>query len=338
MMLNKRCFKKMINVAINGFGRIGRMVFRACDFKGINIVGINDLTTTQNLAYLLKYDSAHKKFDKDIGYNSDSLVIDGRKIKVFNQRDPQLIPWGKLNVDVVIESTGLFRTKEAIMKHISAGAKKVLLSAPPKDDIKTIVIGVNDKEIKKSDILLSNASCTTNCLAPIAKILEDNYKIKSAFMTTTHAYTADQRLVDSPHEDFRRGRSAGVNIIPTSTGATKSVAQVIPSLKGKMSGIALRVPVVTGSVVDFVALVNQKVDEKDLKSTFLKYAKGTMKGILEFSEEKIVSSDIIDNCASSIIDWEFCSVNGNLIKIVSWYDNEWGYSKRMIDIVQKWCN
>lgn len=328
----------MINVAINGFGRIGRMVFRACDFKLINIVGINDLSSTDNLAYLLKYDSAHKKIDMDIKYKKDALLINGKIIKVFNQRDPSLIPWGKLNVDVVIESTGVFRTKDTIMKHINAGAKRVLLSAPPTDNVKTIVIGVNDKEIKKDDILLSNASCTTNCLAPIAKILEDNYGIKNAFMTTTHAYTADQRLVDSPHDDFRRGRSAAVNIIPTSTGATKSVEEVIPSLKNKMSGLALRVPVVTGSIVDFVALVNKRVDKEQLKSVFIKNAKGAMRGLLDFSEEKIVSSDVIDNPASSIIDWEFCSVNGNLIKIVSWYDNEWGYSNRMIDIVKRWCN
>jgi glyceraldehyde 3-phosphate dehydrogenase len=328
----------MINVAINGFGRIGRMVFRACDFKKINIVGINDLSSTDNLAYLLKYDSAHKKFNMDIKYKKDALLINGKTIKVFSQREPSLIPWGKLNVDVVIESTGVFRTKESIMKHIQAGAKRVLLSAPPKDNVKTIVMGVNDKDIKKNDVLLSNASCTTNCLAPIAKILEDNYGIKNAFMTTTHAYTADQRLVDSPHSDFRRGRSAAMNIIPTSTGATKSVAEVIPSLKDKMSGLALRVPVVTGSIVDFVALVNKRVDKEELKSVFIRNTKGTMKGILEFSEDKIVSGDIIDNPASSIIDWEFCSVSGNLIKIVSWYDNEWGYSNRMIDIVKKWCN
>jgi len=327
----------MINVAINGFGRIGRMIFRACDFNAINIVGINDLSSTENLAYLLKYDSAHKKIEMDIKHKKDLIVVNGKAIRVFSQKDPSLIPWGKLNVDVVVESTGIFRTKEAILKHIGAGAKKVLLSAPSKDDVKTIVMGVNERDIKKSDVLLSNASCTTNCLAPIAKILEDNFGIKSAFMTTVHAYTADQRLVDAPHDDFRRGRSAAANIIPTSTGATKSVAEVIPTLKGKMSGIALRVPVVTGSITDFVALVGKKVDKDELKKLFIKNAKGPMKGILELSEEKIVSSDIIDNNASSIIDWEFCSVNQNLIKIVSWYDNEWGYSNRMIDIIKKWC-
>jgi len=327
----------MINVAINGFGRIGRMIFRACDFKAINVVGINDLSSTENLAYLLKYDSAHKKTEMDIKHKKDLIIVNGKAIRVFNQRDPSLIPWGKLNVDVVVESTGMFRTREAILKHINAGAKKVLLSAPPKDNVKTIVMGVNDKDIKKSDILLSNASCTTNCLAPIAKILEDNYGIKNAFMTTVHAYTADQRLVDAPHDDFRRGRSAAANIIPTSTGATKSVAEVIPTLKGKMNGIALRVPVVTGSITDFVALLGKKVDKEELKKLFIKNAKGPMKGILELSEEKIVSSDIIDNSSSSIIDWEFCNVNGNLVKIVSWYDNEWGYSNRMIDIIKKWC-
>jgi glyceraldehyde 3-phosphate dehydrogenase len=328
----------MTRVAINGFGRIGRMVFRVgLERKGIEFVAINDLTSPENLAYLLKYDSSHGTFSREIKAGKDFISIDGKKIKVLQERNPETLPWKELDVDAVVESTGIFRTKEGMEKHLNAGAKKVLLSAPAKDDsVKTIVMGVNDNEISDNERLLSNASCTTNCLAPIVKVLQDAFGIEKGFMTTIHAYTADQMLQDAPHKDFRRGRSAAVNIVPTSTGAATAVTKVIPELKGRLDGMAVRVPVKDGSLTDFVATLETQASQEELKKVFLKASRGKMKGILDFSEEELVSSDIINHPASSIIDWKSCKVNGKLVKVISWYDNEFGYSNRMIDIIEKW--
>lgn len=328
----------MIKVAINGFGRIGRMVFKAgLEAEDIEFVAINDLSSPENLAYLLKHDSTHRTFNKEIKAGDNFLEVDGKKVLVLQEKNPEALPWGQLDVDVVVESTGIFRRRIDLEKHLKAGAKKVLLSAPPKDsDIKTIVMGVNDSEISKDERLLSNASCTTNCLAPIVKVLNDEFGIDKGFMTTVHAYTSDQSLLDAPHKDFRRGRSAAVNIVPTSTGAATAVTNVIPELKGRLNGIAVRVPVVDGSLTDFVAILKKEPAPEEVKEAFLKAIDGKMKSILKFSEEELVSSDIIGEKASSVIDWKSCMFQGNLVKIIAWYDNETGYSYRMIDIIKKW--
>ncbi|MBN2111819.1 type I glyceraldehyde-3-phosphate dehydrogenase [Candidatus Woesearchaeota archaeon] len=328
-----------IKVAINGFGRIGRMVFLAgLDDPEIEFVAVNDLTDNKELAYLLKHDSIQGKFNGTVEAKNSSLVVNGKEIKVFAEKDPASLPWGKLKIDVVVESTGIFRKKEDMMKHVQAGAKKVLLSAPPKGDepVKIIVKGVNEHTIdKKNDVLISNASCTTNCLAPMVKVLNDNFKVKKGFLTTVHAYTADQKLVDSPHKDPRRGRSAAVNIVPTTTGAAKAVAVVIPELKGKMDGIAIRVPVATGSVTDFVAEVEKETSIEEINKLFKNVAKHHLKGIVEYTDEPIVSSDVIHNPHSCIFDSEMTNViDGKFVKLLGWYDNEWGYSCRMIDIVK----
>jgi glyceraldehyde 3-phosphate dehydrogenase len=328
-----------VKVAINGFGRIGRMVFLAglADSE-IEFVGVNDLTDTEELAYLLKHDSIQGHFTGDVEAKEGSIIVDGKEIKVFSEKDPAQLPWGDLGVDVVVESTGIFRKKEDMLKHVDAGAKKVLLSAPPKGDepVKIIVKGVNEHEIdKEKDILLSNASCTTNCLAPIAKVLNDNFKIKRGFLTTVHAYTADQRLVDAPHKDPRRGRSAALNIVPTTTGAAKAVGGVIPELNGKMDGIAIRVPVATGSVADFVCEVEKDVTIEEINALFKNVSGNHLKGILEYTEEPLVSSDIIHNPHSCIFDSLMTNViDGKFVKVLGWYDNEWGYSCRMVDIVK----
>lgn len=328
----------MIKVAINGFGRIGRMVFKAgLEDDDIEFVAINDLSSPENLAYLLKHDSTHRNFDKEIKSGENFLEVDGKKVLILQERNPEALPWNKLGVDVVVESTGVFRRRSDLEKHLKAGAKKVLLSAPPKDsDIKTIVMGVNDSDISKDERLLSNASCTTNCLAPIVKVLNDEFGIDKGFMTTIHAYTADQRLLDAPHKDFRRGRSAAVNIVPTTSGAATAVAAVIPELKGRIDGMAVRVPVVDGSLTDFVAILKKEPSPEEVKKAFLKAIEHNMKSIIKFSEEELVSSDIIGEKASSVIDWKSCMFEGNLVKIVAWYDNETGYSYRMIDIIKKW--
>jgi len=332
----------MIRVAINGFGRIGRMIYRAgCKDKEIQFIAVNDLTDTKTLAHLLKYDSVHSKFEGEISTTEKSLIINSKELKVFAEKDPEKLPWKELKIDVVIESTGFFATKEGSMKHVKAGAKKVLVSAPCKcssaaDFVKTIVYGVNHKSIdKKNDIILSNASCTTNSLAPLVKVLDDAFKIKSGFMTTAHGYTADQNLVDGPHKDLRRARSAACNIIPTTTGAAKTVAEVLPHLKGKLDGVALRVPVPDGSITDFVCLVEKETTKEEVNKLLKKAAEKELKGILEYSEEELVSSDIVGNPASGIIDGKITLVlDKNLIKVFSWYDNEWGYSCRMIDVVK----
>jgi len=327
----------MVRVAINGFGRIGRMVLRAGILdKDVDFVAINDLTDVPTLAHLFKYDSVHRKFKGTVEAKDNVLIIDGKKIQVFAEKDPEKLPWKDLKVDIVIESTGIFTDREGAQKHINAGAKKVLISAPAKNPDATIVLGVNEKAYDKhKHHIISNASCTTNCLAPLVKVLNDNYGIVRGFMTTVHAYTADQRLVDAPHKDKRRARSAAVSIIPTTTGAAKSVSEVIPELKGKLDGISLRVPVPDGSVTDFVCELKQKVTKEEINAVFKKAAGTTHKGIIEYSEEPLVSVDIIGNPYSSIFDSELTNViDGNLVKVIAWYDNEWGYSCRMIDLLK----
>jgi len=330
----------MINVAINGFGRIGRMVFRAgMNDKKINFVAINDLTSTENLAYLLKYDSVHGKLPNKISSANGFLKIDGKKIPVFAEKDPAQLPWEKLKVDVVIESTGFFLTKELASKHLTAGAKKVLLSAPAKDDkVKNFVYGVNHKKYnKKKDHIVSNASCTTNCLAPVAKVLDEKFGIVSGLLTTVHAYTSTQKMVDGPSSKFRRGRAAAQNMVPTTTGAAIATTKVLPQLQGKMDGMAIRVPIIDGSIVDFTCVLKKKTTVEEVNLAMKKAAQKELKGILEYSEEELVSSDILTNPHSSIFDSKLTTAVGKTVKIFTWYDNEWGYSNRMIDMV-KWIN
>jgi len=334
-----------IRVAINGFGRIGRMVFLAgIDDSDIEFVAVNDLTSTKELAYLLKHDSIQGHFKGTVEAKDSTLVVNGKEIKVFAEKEPENLPWKDLNIDVVVESTGIFRTNVLASKHITAGAKKVLVSAPCKCEkndagvceipVKTLVKGVNEHEYNGENIV-SNASCTTNCLAPMVKVLNDNFKIKRGFLTTVHAYTADQRLVDAPHKDPRRGRSAAINMVPTSTGAAKAVTEVIPELAGKMDGIAVRVPVATGSITDFVCEVEKETSIEKVNKLFKSVAKSHLKGVLEYTEEPIISSDIIHNSHSCLFDSALTNViEGKFIKILGWYDNEWGYSCRMIDMVK----
>jgi len=329
----------MIKVAINGFGRIGRMVFKAgYKDKDIEFVAVNDLTDPKTLAHLLKYDSVHGNFPGKVEAKGDSIVVDGKKIKVFAEKDPSNLPWGKLKVDVVVESTGFFRTREQVKLHIDAGAKKVVLSAPGKDKdnpIKTVVMGVNDNEITSKDTMISNASCTTNCLAPMVKVLHENFGVKRGLMTTVHSYTGDQKILDGPHSDLRRARNAATNIIPTTTGAAKAVGLVLPALKGKLDGIALRVPTQDGSVTDLVVELDKKATAEKINAAMKKAANGELKGILQYTEDPIVSSDVVDNSYSSIFDALSTSVmDGNFVKVLSWYDNEWGYSCRMIDMLK----
>lgn len=324
-----------MKVAINGLGRIGRVFLKIAIEKGINIIAVNDLVDTATLVYFLKYDSVYGNYKEKIEYGKDFIKICNKKIKVFAEKNPENLPWKELGVDVVIESTGVFTDKENCLKHIKAGAKKVLLTAPGENCDITIVPGVNENELKKEHKIISMASCTTNCLAPFAKILNDNLKIEKGFMTTAHAYTNDQRIVDCPHKKLRRGRAAAINIIPTSSGATKSVAEVIPSLKGKMDGLALRVPVACGSIVDFVCIVKKQTSVKEVNEMMKNASKGKLKGILQYCEDEIVSSDVIGNPASSIFDSLLTQVNGNLVKVLSWYDNEYGYSCRLADLLKK---
>jgi len=321
-------------IAINGFGRIGRLTFRNLFNKeGIEIVAINDLTDNKTLAHLLKRDSAHGTFDANISATDEHIIVDGRKIVATALRNPAELPWSELEVDVVLECTGVFTSSEKMQLHIDAGAKKVILSAPAKGDgVKTIVLGVNDEDLNDDDIFLSNASCTTNCLAPVLKVIMDNWGMVQGSMTTTHAYTSDQNIQDSPHKDLRRARAAAFNIIPTSTGAANAVGKVIPSVKGKLFAIALRVPVITGSLVELNVIVEKDVTIDEINATFKKYADGSMKGVLEYVDEPIVSSDIIRNQYSSIFDSQLTDVLGRMIKVVSWYDNEAGYSARLSDL------
>jgi len=329
-----------INVAINGFGRIGRLVFRnLMERKNVEVVQINDLTDAKTLAHLLKYDSVHGVYNKSISVDGDCIVVDGKKIKVSAEKDPAALPWAALKVDVVVESTGVFRSRDAVAKHLTAGAKKAILTVPAKDEIDaTIVMGVNESVLKPEHKIVSNASCTTNCLAPVAKVLNDKFGIESGLMTTVHAYTNDQMVLDLPHSDLRRARAAAVSIIPTTTGAAKAVGKVIPELKGKLDGFAMRVPTPDGSVVDLSAILKTEVTKEDINAAMKEAANGAMKGILEYTEDPIVSIDIVHNPASSIFDALSTMVlggKGKFVKVVSWYDNEWGYSCRVADLLVK---
>ena len=327
----------MSNIAINGFGRIGRSILRIIieNNSDLNVVAINDLGNYENLSYLLKHDSVMGVLENDVKLEGDMLKIDEREIKLVSVADPAELPWKELEIDIVIESTGIFADRKSLEKHIAAGAKKVVLTVPPKDEIDaTVVLGVNDDDIKDDSQLISNASCTTNCLAPIAKVLNDSFGIKSGLMTTIHAYTNDQALAETTHKDFRRGRSATQNIIPTSTGAAKAVGMVLPELNGKLDGMAMRVPVPDGSVVDLVVELEKEVTIEEVNSAVKSAAENELKGILEYSSVPLVSTDILQNPHSSIYDASSTQLlDGNHIKVVCWYDNEWGYSNRIVDLV-----
>jgi glyceraldehyde 3-phosphate dehydrogenase len=329
-----------IRIAINGFGRIGRNVFRimharSADFE---IVALNDLTDAKTLAHLLKYDTVGGRFAGKVEVDGDTIVVDGKRIQVLAERNPADLPWGELKVDFVVEATGIFRKREQCQMHIDAGAKKVLLTVPPADEIDNmVVLGVNDETLTADQKILSNASCTTNCLAPLAKALHNAFGIKRGLMNTIHAYTNDQRILDLPHSDLRRARGAASNIIPTSTGAARAVGKVLPELNGKLDGMSMRVPVPAGSVVDLVCEVDKdNVTVEEINAVIKAAADGPMKGILEYTEDPIVSSDVIHNPHSSVFDaGQTMVMDGNMIKVVSWYDNEWGYSNRVCDLIFK---
>ncbi len=326
-----------IKIGINGFGRIGRLVFRRClELGGFDFVGINDLTDAKTLAHLLKYDSVHGRFNGDIAVEGDDIIVNGDRIKITAERDPAKLNWGKLGAEVIIESTGAFRTQEACMKHVEAGAKKVILTVPPKGEVDgMVVLGVNDDVLTGEEKVLSNASCTTNCLAPMVKVLNDSFGVEKGFMTTVHSYTNDQNVLDLPHSDLRRTRAAAVSIIPTSTGAAKAVGKIIPELSGKIDGFALRVPTPDGSITDLVATLKKEVTVEEINAAFKEAANGPMKGILEYTEDPIVSADIIGNPHSNIFDSLLTMANGNFVKVVGWYDNEYGYSCRVVDLIKK---
>ena len=327
-----------IKVGINGFGRIGRLVFKAAlKRKNLEFAAINDLTDAATLAYLLKYDSTHGRFPLEVKSEGDHIIVGGRPIKVYAEKDPAKLPWKQLGVKMVVESTGVFRKRDQVALHLAGGAEKVILTVPAKDEIDaTIVLGVNDKDLKPEHKIISNASCTTNCLAPVVKVLEDNFGIKHGLMTTCHSYTNDQRLLDMPHKDLRRARSAAINIVPTTTGAAKAVGKVIPQLKGKLDGMSLRVPTPDGSITDFFCLVEKATTREEVNAAMKKAAEGPLKGILEYSEDPLVSTDIVGNPHSSVFDSELTMVMaGTTVKVVSWYDNEWGYSNRVVDLIEK---
>jgi glyceraldehyde 3-phosphate dehydrogenase len=324
-----------IRVGINGFGRIGRNFFRAVQAQGadIEIVGVNDLTDTKTLAHLLKYDSILGTFQGEVSHTADSITANGKTFKVIAERDPANLPWGELGVDIVIESTGIFTKADAAKKHVTAGAKKVIISAPATDEDVTIVMGVNDDKYDAAKhTVISNASCTTNCVAPLAKVLLENFGIVKGLMTTVHAFTNDQVTLDFPHKDLRRARAASLNIIPTSTGAAKATALVIPELKGKLDGTSLRVPVPTGSITDLVVTLERDVTVEEVNAAFQKASEGSLKGILQYTEDPIVSSDIVNSPFSTIFDSLMTMVQGNQVKVFGWYDNEWGYSNRLVNL------
>jgi glyceraldehyde 3-phosphate dehydrogenase len=327
-----------IKVAINGFGRIGRITYRAMLQKSdIEVVAINDLTDVKTLAHLFKYDSAQGTFAGKVDHAQDQLIIKGKKVDFLSEKDPTQLPWDELGVDVVLESTGIFRKRPQAAQHIEAGADKVIISAPAKGDdpVKTIVLGVNDDQIEDADKVLSNASCTTNSLAPMVKILDDNWGVNSGFMTTVHAYTANQQLQDGPHKDLRRARAAAQNIVPTTTGAAKAVGEVMPEIEGKLDGMAMRVPTIDGSITDLTCELEDTPTEEDINEAFRSAAEGAMNGIIEYCETPLVSSDIIGNPHSCIFDAEWTRTQGNLVKVVGWYDNEAGYSHRLADLITK---
>ena len=326
----------MSKIAINGFGRIGRLTFRnLIENDNLEIIAINDLTATDMLAHLLKYDSAHGRFNGTVSHTESSLIVNGKEITVYAQRDPETLPWGELGIDIVIESTGFFRDAEGMSKHIKAGAKKVALSAPASGDIKTIVLGVNDTELTAEDTMVSNASCTTNCLSPMAKVLDEKFGIESGFMCTIHAYTSDQRIQDAPHSDKRRARAAAMNMIPTSTGAAKAVALVLPQLTGKLDGYAMRVPTITGSATDLTVQLKTEATSEEINAAMKEAAEGPLKNILSYTEDPIVSSDIVGDKHSCIFDAGVTSAKGKLVKVLGWYDNEAGYSARLANLVER---
>jgi glyceraldehyde 3-phosphate dehydrogenase len=330
----------MLRVAINGFGRIGRLVLRAgCKNKNIEFVAVNDITDAKTLAHLLKYDSVHRTMEAKIEAKENSFLVDGKEIKVIAQKDPAQLPWKDLKVDIVVESTGLFRSYDKTILHINAGAKKVIISAPSKDKekpIKTLVMGVNEQTYDpKTDHIVSNASCTTNCVVPVAKVIHDNFKIKSAYMTTIHAYTNDQKILDAPHKDLRRARAAAMSMIPTTTGAAKLIGVIFPELKGKIDGMAIRVPTADVSIVDFSCIVEKSTSKEEVNEAFKKAAEGALKKYLKYSIEPLVSIDFTGNPYSAIFDAELTAVvDKNLVEVYAWYDNEWGYSCRMIDLIE----
>lgn len=328
-----------IKVAINGFGRIGRCFFRvAQNTPEIEIVAINDLTDAQTLAHLLKYDSVHRAFKGEVKHDDNHLIVNGKEIKIVAHKDPKNLPWKELGVDIVIESTGHFLDKASAQLHLDAGAKKVILSAPAKDDdIKTIVLGVNDNLLTKDDVIISNASCTTNCAAPMLKVLEQ-FTIEEAYISTVHSYTGDQRIHDAPHKDLRRARAAAMSIIPTSTGAAKAITKIFPHLEGKIGGCGMRVPVPDGSLTDITCVLTKIPTVKEINAAYKKAAETDLKGILQYTEDPIVSVDVIGNPYSAVFDADFTSIVGNLVKIIGWYDNEWGYSNRLVDLIIKMNN
>ncbi|TKC08200.1 type I glyceraldehyde-3-phosphate dehydrogenase [Pedobacter polaris] len=325
-----------MNIAINGFGRIGRTFLRTALERQLNVIAINDLTAPATLAHLFKYDSVHGVYKGDIGYDDDSLLINGKRIKVLAQKNPELLPWAALQIDLVIESTGKFTNREQANLHIQAGAKQVLISAPATDkDIPMVVIGVNDESINLQSTILSNASCTTNNVAPMVKILDDNWGVEEGYITTIHSMTGDQNLHDSPHKDLRRARAASSSIIPTSTGAAKAITHIFPHLDGRLGGAGIRVPVLNGSLTDFTCILKQKTTIEDINLAFKNAADGKLKSIIEYTADPIVSVDIIDNPHSCIFDSQLTSIVGDLVKVVGWYDNESGYSNRLVDLVEK---
>jgi len=328
----------MIKIGINGFGRIGRNVFKLIQQRdNMEVAAINDLTDARTLAHLLKYDSVHGRFKGEVSARENSIVVNGREIKIMSIKNPAELGWDKLGVEIVIESTGVFRKREEAALHLTAGARKVILTVPPKGEIdRMIVLGVNNKDLQESDEVVSNASCTTNCLAPMVKVLQDNFGIIKGLMTTVHAYTNDQRVLDLPHKDLRRARAAAINIIPTTTGAAKAVTKVIPELEGKINGMAMRVPVKDGSIVDFVAELERKVTFEEVNLAMKKASENELKGIMEYSEDPLVSTDVIGNPHSVVFDGlSTMVIADNMIKVIGWYDNEWGYSNRVVDLIER---
>ncbi|MCB0381121.1 MAG: type I glyceraldehyde-3-phosphate dehydrogenase [Flavobacteriales bacterium] len=327
----------MIRVAINGFGRIGRVFTRALEnHPAINLIAINDLADTATMAHLIKYDSVHGRFHGTVDHTETEVILNGTPIKAFHEKDPANLPWADLNIDFVVECTGFFLTRELAQKHITAGAKKVIISAPAKDaDIKTVVLGVNESILNDTDTIISNASCTTNAVSPMIKILSEIAEIETIYISTIHSYTNDQRLHDAPHKDLRRARAGALSIVPTTTGAAKAITKIFPELKGKVEGGAIRVPVPDGSLIDICAVIKNNITVEQINAAFKKAANNQLKGILEYTEDEIVSIDIVGNSHSCIFDAQLTTVIGNMVKIVGWYDNEAGYSNRLIDLIEK---
>lgn len=326
-----------VNIGINGFGRIGRLVFRRIMQQGgFNVVGINDITDAKTLAYLLKYDSVHGRYKGEVKADGDSILVDGKKFRITAEKDPAKLPWKELGVDLVIEGTGIFTSREQLSLHLKAGAKKVLLTAPAKDEIDaTVVLGVNDSILTGKEQFVSNASCTTNCLAPMVSVLHKAFGVDHGFMTTIHSYTNDQRLLDLPHKDMRRARAAALSIIPTTTGAARTVGKVIPELNGKLDGFSLRVPTPDASITDFVAVLKKPVTKEQVNEAMRNAASSSLKGILEYCEDEIVSADVIGNEHSCIFDSKLTMAMGSTVKVFGWYDNEWGFSCRVVDLLKK---